>query len=497
VELLFDDEWVDAAAGVRRVLASPAKNAEPIVVPDRPWEAEYVHGHMGPFFDPSVGKYRLYYRSRCAGAAAVVRDPNAPVSERPEKTPRTFICLAESEDGERWHKPNLGLFSFQGSVANNIVLEGTGADSAYWNVLYDEAEPKPERRYKGLGVDQCTRTRLPGTAAGERGVCVDYSPDGLHWRGVRDLVMSTRDLTDADCLFPGRDPATGLWTAFFRPRVAPKRRFLGYSVSEDFENWTYPRMLLTPDAADDPFTEFYGMAAASVGDLRAGLMWVYHNNPDYSPMTIELVYSRDGRHYRRAVPRTEFLPLGPEGDFDCRLIVANGILDHGAEHWIYYTGHNYEHGSDRGMPMQRDRKPVGDRRLTGIGLARIPWGHFCGLRADHHGILETKWLCNYGRRGTRVLAHCSEGGRIRAEMLDPYGRVIPGFSADRCVAEGGRERGLHFSWGNGLTGAAGQESSEGGVVGHVVKLRLHLDRATLFGFDIGAAASPAFSVPAQ
>jgi len=33
-----------------------------------------------------------------------------------------FLCYAESRDGVKWYKPDLGLFKFNGSKSNNIVL---------------------------------------------------------------------------------------------------------------------------------------------------------------------------------------------------------------------------------------------------------------------------------------------------------------------------------------------------------------------------------------
>ena len=41
-------------------------------------------------------------------------------------THREVTCYAESRDGVNWSKPNLGLFEFNGSKDNNIVLDGLG-----------------------------------------------------------------------------------------------------------------------------------------------------------------------------------------------------------------------------------------------------------------------------------------------------------------------------------------------------------------------------------
>src|SRR5262249_33292286 len=154
-----------------------------------------------------------------------------------------------------------------------------------------------------------------GRPGGGTGLCVAFSADGISWSDPM-LVMDTSDVTDSNCILPQRDPSNGQWVAFLRPRVYPKRRFIGYATSQDFEHWTYARMLLPPDAADEQWTEFYGAAVRPIGGWRVGAMWVLRNNLESSPMTNELIYSRDGFEYRRAMPRQPFVPFGPQGAFD-------------------------------------------------------------------------------------------------------------------------------------------------------------------------------------
>ena len=477
MEFLFDDEWIEFKAGVTRVLGAVNKSPRPILTPDMPWENGGIGG-TSVIFDEEEGVFKIWFRSSV-------------ISEDSESGGRAFLCYGVSRDGINWSRPSLGLFEFKGSRDNNIVRElAFEADATFFNILKDPEDPDPFRRYKALGFDDSVTSSIRDREDGARGVCVSYSPDGFHWEDPK-LVVSTDDLTDCDCILNRREPTTGRWLGFFRPRTHPKRRFIGLSESDDFDHWSYPRMLMRPDDGDEPWTEFYGLTMACFGRWRIGCLWVMRNNPDYSPMTVELAYSRDGFNYHRAMPRTQFLPLGPDGSEDSRLIMPIALIKRENDVLLYYHGRNQEHGSDRtgdgigGVQMPKGRVE-GDEPRSIMGVALIPGRNFCGLRAEGDGLVETKWLCNYGDGGVKAHAEVEPGGWIRAEILDQYGRVIPGWGRDECSVSreaGGR---LRFSWGReDLVGNFGQTSEAEGLIGHVVKLRFLLYRATLYAFQIG------------
>jgi hypothetical protein len=179
------------------------------------------------------------------------------------------------------------------------------------------------------------------------------------------------------------------------------------------------------------------------------------------------------------------------------MLMPHALLERGPEVLLYYQGSNGDHGSDRGRKaMTPSRTPDGGPRRGGVGLARLPWGQFCGLQADPDGVVETKWLCNYGASGVRAMAAVAEGGSVRAEILDQYGAVIPGWGRDASRSREEKERGLlSFYWGReDLVGRAGQTSGKQGKVGLVIKLRFHLHRATLYGFQpAGQEMAPAYT----
>jgi hypothetical protein len=489
VELLFDDKWIDRRAGVKRVLAQPVKGNKALLPPDKPWETAGLEPMHSVMWDAEEKKFKLWYRAHVTVVPkdARAKDKGIESSEQEYKGRRHFLCYAESVDGERWTKPPLGLFEFDGSRDNNILREVGGASFAYENITKDPNPSDPDRRYKAIEFEEKPVDKIPEMEKVTRGVAVAYSPDGLRWTDPK-LVVTATDMTDANSLLPHRDPRTGKWVCYMRPRTHPKRRFVGLSTSDDFEHWTYPQMILTPDANDSEFLEFYGVTVMMCHGFYVGMVRCFNNHPAFSPMTNGLVFSRDNMNWQRVMPGVQFLPQGPSGSADSVMIGAISMFRRGNETWLYYSGGNRDHGSDRAQDMPPGRVEEGQERKHIIGLAKFPFGHFCGLEATTEAIVETKYLANYGQRGPRAIAAMQPNGWISAEILDHYACVLPGFEKKNCRAIAGDDGLIRFEWGDQrLEGRLNDKSPEGGLVQRVVKVRFYLHYATLFGFSIGEA----------
>ena len=147
--------------GLRRVTGVPSKHrGNPLFVQDQPWETRIDNGYpnvVPPSEDNAA--FQLWYGNQATNGS---RD-------------RYSLLYANSTDGLRWHKPNLGIFDFAAAgfpnfahlgAANNIVVEADGV-----GVYYDPHDPDPARRYKAIG-DGCW---LSPTLAffGGGGVCHD------------------------------------------------------------------------------------------------------------------------------------------------------------------------------------------------------------------------------------------------------------------------------------------------------------------------------------
>jgi hypothetical protein len=166
---------------------------------------------------------------------------------------------------------------------------------------------------------------------------------------------------------------------------------------------------------------------------------------------------------------------------------------------IYYSGSNREHGSDRGdVPLTEMKVEEGRPFRTGLGAAEIPGRNFRGYKAGLDGMIETAFICNYGKKGLRIYAETDPGGWIRAEIADQHGKTLPGFEPERSELRKQPDNSYAVFWEGGLSGAYYDKSVHGGRVLHIVKLRFYLHKAAVYGFSIGEETSyPEYRTGAQ
>ncbi len=143
LELLVDDYLIQSLSGGARLQLHRPVRREIVFNTDAPWEG---NASAYPSIVRADGHYRIYYHGGqyCNGGAA---------TEALDSHPWT-LCVIASEDGISWQRPELGLFEFAGSQANNIVLmpeavAEVGGDPAHAAVLRDEnPDCPPAARYK-------------------------------------------------------------------------------------------------------------------------------------------------------------------------------------------------------------------------------------------------------------------------------------------------------------------------------------------------------------
>jgi hypothetical protein len=213
VELFVDHHLIESMDGTELRLHEP-RGMESVVQFDKPWEGRYS-GYTTVLKDGDT--YRMYYR----GLPTAGKD-----GSNTETT-----CYAESADGIHWTKPELGLFEWEGSKANNIILSGHAPLSHNFSPFLDtNPDCPPEERLKAVA----------GTE--KSGLVAFVSGDGVRWKKIQEEPVFTEGVFDSQNVAFWSE-LEQRYVCFFR--VWSDGGYKGYrsvakTTSKDFINWTNP-----------------------------------------------------------------------------------------------------------------------------------------------------------------------------------------------------------------------------------------------------------------
>ena len=466
--LFIDDESIEEKVGLKRTFHPVTKHSDnPIFVAARAWEGPVTPSTV--IFDEEEGIFKMWYTTFAQVPAAL----------------GTFVaCYATSTDGIHWERPEVNSFEYEGSTRNNLCA----VDLGRMRVIKDSHETDLSRRYKMLYWGTGTQPRegahegWMGATGGVWGICIAFSPDGMHWTPHLDNPVLTRT-GDAPALYDWDDRYSKYIAHLrvgrhFRPEERPNlpRRVIGRSESDDFVNWTNPVAVIVPDADDHPQAEFYYMNVNWYHGHYIGMLHLFVPSPDpFGPFWTELASSRDDIRWRRLGDRQPFLSLGEPGSWDAGMVeTAKGMLEVGDELWMYYGGWHEDHGtSRRHRQLKTDRKA--QQQAAAIGLVRLRRDGFISLDAhDSEGILLSKSVICGGQE--LVINARTADGYVAAELLDDAGRPIDGFTRADCDAFTGDSVRHLVTW----RGVAAFERLNGAKV----KVRFALKNAELYAFAI-------------
>ena len=313
-QLFLDDYLIAAKKGVSREVHSVRKHpGNPLIVPDKPWEANAVQLPTVRY-DRRTGLFRMWYAS-----GVWLKLPSG-------KRARWPACYAESKDGLTWTKPNLRLFEYKGSKDNNLInLAGY-----LRSLVIRQDDPDPASRYKAIFWHEPPYVR-------REGYFLYTSGDGIRWKrirkrpvlpmGIRSQRFPTRGIGDS--VYVKWDPRLKKYIASAKIilRTVPRkglldvdslrRRTWGFLESDDLIHWSRPRMALYPDALDGPDAEIYRHATFAYESTWIGFLGLMQTRRRGRKTTeVALTTSRDGRHWSRVANREAFIPLGGEKDWD-------------------------------------------------------------------------------------------------------------------------------------------------------------------------------------
>lgn len=523
--LFIDDEDVLYRSGTRKVVQQMEKSTDnPVITPDNPelpWEKSIQW--VSAYRDPQSGKFQIWYQAYSGKGAE-------------DKSLKSVVAYAESEDGVHWVKPKLKLFPYVARgfdvKETNIVLVGAanGYGDRYSNsVVVNPQETDPAKRYKMIYYDWTGKADAEGYA----GINAAYSPDGIRWTKERANVLQKMSFgaktmqppfEDESVYFhlknpDGREwrqwrvPASlsdaldALWDARLQKYVIYGKMWIngpdgginwkhgmGRSESADFTHWTRPQLLIYPDENDPSELEFHTSPVFIYNGMYLSLNQLFTR--ENGTIDNELMSSRDGLKWNRTFARQSVIPRGGEKAFDSGFVLTNGNpITVGDELWFYY-------GGNRGLvrfPNPPDKNA--SRKTTewgsGIGLAKMKRDRFVAVQPDPRIALRN-WNPNdpekkpeppantlgqvtlkprdlTGKKELLVNARTNEGGAVRVEILNEDGYRLHGFTKDDAVPLSGDK--LDFA-------AAWKEKSLADLQPGKYQIRVFLDNAALFALTL-------------
>ena len=476
LELFVDDFLIDHLSGKAELRLHHPTPQKIVMVYDASWEGT-GSGYRSIFKDGNI--YRMYYKAWQI------------FSTKKRKKHPLFCCYAESDDGIHWRKPNLGLYEFRGSKANNIVMisgkvGNVNINAGHPAVFKDEnPNASPEARYKAFF--------RAGTTNGP-GLLPFKSPDGIHWTPMCDTMVITDGAFDSQNL-AFWDSLHGEYRAYwryFRRQTRGGRtleiRAIRTATSKDFLHWTNQADLRYVDSpAEQLYTNqikpYYRAPHLLIGfptryidrgwspSMRAlpelkEREWRAKENTRYGTALTEalIMISRDGVWFKRW--EEAFLRPGIE---------RPGTWNYGQQYiaWQMVETQSALKGAPNELSLYATESYWTD---PGSALRRY------SLRMD--GFVSVNAPMSGGELLTRTVTFSgnnlflnystSAAGDIRVEIQDAAGRPLPGYSLADCAPIFGDTIERPVIWKNG-----GDLSS---FQGEPIRLRFILRDADLYSF---------------
>jgi len=409
-ELFIDDHLIDTMKGASRKLHHPRLEGTAITF-DKPWEGRFT-GYVTVLKDAKV--FRMYYRGLPRAGA--------------DGTSLESTCYAESVDGIRWTKPELGIHEVNGTRKNNVILKDEAPCSHNFSPFLDtNPDSDPAQKFKALA----------GTSTS--GLVAFVSADGIHWKRSRPKAVISKGAFDSQNVSFWSE-SEGLYLCYFRTWDGPTAwsgfRSISRVTSKDFLHWSEPKAMSygkTPREhlytnQTQPYfraPHIYLSIAARFMPGRRILTPAQAKAIDVDPGYFNdcsdavLMSTRGGTRYHRAFMEAFIRPgTGIENWVSRTNYPALGIVGVANDRIAMHVQKNY------GQPTASLVRYT----LRNDGFVSVN-GPYAG------GEMTTRPLIFQpaaGKRSTscRLLVNCSTGaaGSLRVELIGENGKPFPGYS---------------------------------------------------------------------
>lgn len=416
--LLWDNSLIEKSARLRFNVQRPHRTGERNLVGDKPWESWQLGGMSSLLHEN--GKFRLWY-----GVSHGIRNGE-----------EYAIAYAESNDGIRWTKPELGLVEYGKSTKNNLVVP---YNSVVGQVFVEPHAPADERYKMMVAI-------FPPDPKVKRYLTLLSSPDGLRWTKPDRNVVPNGEFaldTQSQAFFDRDRESYVLFT-----RMGPWRQ-VGRSESKNPFAFPPPVNVMRPDVPEQ--ADYYQAGVTKyeeAANAYFGLVPVFFHpgdakgnpidgNPPFTvnyvknPITVvapdtldlHLFTSNDSIQWERRGDHAPFIGLGVDGSFDSRSLYPGvGYAVVGPEIWLYYSAYDCTH-----IESLDGERPF-EKFLGTITRATLRLDGFVAATAGHDGSeIVTKTVTFTGDH-LELNVDCSAGGQMNVELQTAAGEPISGFT---------------------------------------------------------------------
>ena len=379
------------------------------------------------------------------------------------------VCLAESTDGLRWTKPEVGLQSWDGSTRNNIVLR----IACQGTVIRDPRPGIPDGdRYKFLAW--CMN----------RGFYVFTSSDARRWRRNETLALPFDPDGSIEVYW---DDQAGVYRGYFRalgaghPENRDFRAVVRAAAPDVMKPWPFapskaPQWHVfaspKPSGGEFPIIETGGEVYRMKGtkypwapDVYLAFPWRYKLAENIRPGSF-LMVSRDGERWTRYEAPYYFAAGDTvDGRTVREALMEQGMVRRGDRIWQYGTIRFTEHAGALYGGVEHeggihDRMLRLQQRLDGfVSLDGGPQGGWALTRPLTFA-------------GSTLRINYEAAGSLKVQVIDEAGKTV----AESMPATGDAvSHEVQWTGGSPLRGLEGKP----------VRLRFELQNAKLYAFQFG------------
>lgn len=454
-ELFVDHCLVDTLEGAELAMGRP-RDEGIVLTLDKPWEGRY--SGYGVVMKAADGDYRYYYRG-------------SPVLVPSQEEVEVQTCLAVSQDGIHWERPDLRLYDVHGTPSNNVCFKRRFYSHNFAPFL-DKPGAPPGERFKAIaGI---------GGQFGGGGLAIFASGDGIHWNPKFDgrTVIRGRHFDAMNRVF---------WSAseqcyVFYGRVWKgnwRWRWIGRATSTDLEHWTAVEPVrILHQGRDVPLEHYYHNGTTPY--FRAPHIYIalVSHLADHGVLTDDQVASLDLETAEKATARSGAGLMSSRGGNTFQKTFMEEFIRPGigAENWVArckYPSLGVVQTGPAEMSFYVDEYAAQPHRAQRRYSLRLDG--FASLRAPFSGGEAVTRPFTF--RGDKLSINYSTASRgsIRMQLETPDGDPIEGFTLADCREIIGDEihRTVRFKSSAGV----------GGLAGRPVRLRIVMKDADLYSFQ--------------